>query len=251
MSEHMVASLTSAGKMAVVMPHGVLFRGGEEKVCRQRFIQDGLLEAVIGLPLGLFYDTSIPACVLVLNKHGASTRESVLFINADREYKEGKNQNALRPEDIEKITHVYHQHLEVPHYAPNVPISELAQEDFNLNIRRYVDNSPPPEPYDVRAHLHGGVPVREINALQGYFDNYPGVPDVLFQPRAAATPSPSQDASFPSATGGTIPSRSPQSMTPLPPGKGEGEGAYMDFASTIATKDHIKPLIESASGVKV
>jgi type I restriction enzyme M protein len=246
----MVASLTSAGKMAVVMPHGVLFRGGEEKACRQRFIHDGLLEAVIGLPPGLFYGTGIPACALVLNKQRASTRQSVLFINADCEYKEGKNQNVLRPEDIDKITHVYHQHLEVPHYARNVPISELAQESFNLNIRRYVDNSPPPEPHDVRAHLHGGVPVCEINALQGYFDNYPGVGNLLFQPRAAATPSPSQDALSPSATGGTIPRRSPQSMSPLPSGEGEGEGAYMDFASTIASKDHIKPLIDSASGVK-
>ena len=155
----MVTSLTSDGKMAVVMPHGVLLRGGEERVSRQRFVQDGLLEAVIGLPPGLFDGTGIPTCVLVLNKQGASTRQSSLFINADREYKKGKNQNALRPEDIEKITHVYHQHLEVPHYARNVPISDLAQEDFNLNIRHYVDNSPPPEPHDVRAHLHSGVPL--------------------------------------------------------------------------------------------
>jgi type I restriction enzyme M protein len=232
--QHMIASLTSDGKIAMVMPHGVLFRGGEERACRQHFIQDGLLEAVIGLPPGLFYGTGNPACVLVLNKQGASARQSVLFINADREYKEGKNQNALRPEDIEKITHVYHQHLEVPNYARNVPISELGQEEFNLNIRRYVDNSPPPEPHDVQAHLHGGVPVREINAFQGYFANYPGVRDLLFQTRPAYTPSPSQDALSPSP-----------SM-----GEGRGEGEYMDFASTIASKDHIKPLIESAGGVK-
>ena len=153
--QHMLSSLNSAGKMAVVMPHGVLFRGGEERAGRQRFIQDGVLEAVIGLPPGLFYGTGIPACVLVLNKQGASERKSVLFINADREYKEGKNQNALRSEDIEKITHVYHNHLEVEKYAREVPVHELEQEAFNLNIRRYVDNSPPPEPHDVRAHLHG------------------------------------------------------------------------------------------------
>jgi type I restriction enzyme M protein len=178
--QHMVASLRGDGKMAVVMPHGVLFRGGEEKACRQRFIKDGILEAVIGLPAGLFYGTGIPACVLVMNRDGASSRKSALFINADREYREGKNQNSLRAEDIEKITHVYRQRLAVDKYSREVPYAELEREDFNLNIRRYVDNSPPPEPHDVRAHLHGGIPVREIDQLAGYFDNYAGVRELLF-----------------------------------------------------------------------
>ena len=106
--QHMVASLKTNGKMAVVMPHGVLFRSGEERTCRRHFIQSGILEAVIGLPQGLFYGTGIPACILVINKADSTKRDSVLFINADREYKENKNQNSLRPEDIEKITHVYH-----------------------------------------------------------------------------------------------------------------------------------------------
>ncbi|QDU94102.1 N-6 DNA methylase [Lignipirellula cremea] len=110
---NMILHGKSDGKMAVVMPHGVLFRGGDEKECRKRFIRDGVLEAVIGLPPGLFYGTGIPASVLVINKQGAAQRTSVLFINADREYKEGKNQNSLRPEDTEKITHVYHKHLDV------------------------------------------------------------------------------------------------------------------------------------------
>ena len=93
--------------MAVVMPHGVLFRGGEERACRQRFIKDGILEAVIGLPRNLFYGTGIPACMLVSTSTGPATARTVLFINADREYREGKNQNSLRPEHIEKITQVY------------------------------------------------------------------------------------------------------------------------------------------------
>lgn len=209
--QHMVASLKSNGKMAVVMPHGVLFRGGEEQKCRKKFIKDGFLEAVIGLPPGLFYGTGIPASVLVINKAGAKDRKSVLFINADREYREGKNQNSLRPEDIEKITHVYHDHLDVPKYSRNVPVSELEQEEYNLNIRRYVDNSPPPEPHDVRAHLHGGVPLAEIEALSGYFGNYPRVRELLFQPR---------------------------------------DEKYNDFADMLESKDAIKPLIESASGVQ-
>ena len=209
--QHMVASLKSDGRMAVVMPHGVLFRGGEEKECRKKFIKEGVLEAIVGLPPGLFYGTGIPACVLVMNKDGAQNRKSVLFINADREYKEGKNQNSLRPEDIEKITHVYHEHLEVPKYSREVPHKELEQEDFNLNICRYVDNSPPPEPHDVRAHLNGGVPVAEINALGDYFANYKDVRELLFQPR---------------------------------------DDMYNDFATALEGKDKIKALIESALGVQ-
>jgi type I restriction-modification system DNA methylase subunit len=193
--QHMVASLKGNGKLAVVMPHGVLFRGGEEKACRQRFIQDGILEAVIGLPAGLFYGTGIPACVLVINKAGAADRESVLVINADREYREGKNQNSLRAEDIEKITNVYRQHLPVPHYSRQVPYTKLAAEDYNLNIRRYVDNSPPPEPHDVRAHLNGGVPNREIEALRPYFDNYNGVRELLFVPRSTCHSERSEESS--------------------------------------------------------
>ncbi len=183
--QHMVASLKSDGRMAVVMPHGVLFRGGEEKACRQKFIKDGNLDAVIGLPAGLFYGTGIPACVLVINKHGSARRKSVLFINADRECKAGKNQNSLPPEDIEKITHVYRHRLSVPKYSREVPVEELEREEFNLNIRRYVDNSPPPEPHDVRAHLHGGIPVSEIASLTPYFDNYAGLRSLLFQDRDA------------------------------------------------------------------
>ena len=108
--QHMLAVLKADGKMATVMPHGVLFRGGEEKEARKQFIEHGWLEAVIGLPAGLFYGTGIPACVLVMNKKDAAKREHVFFINADREYREGKAQNFLRPEDIAKIVHVYRYH---------------------------------------------------------------------------------------------------------------------------------------------
>ncbi len=170
--QHMVASLKDNGRMAVVMPHGVLFRSGEERTCRRHFIDSGILEAVIGLPQGLFYGTGIPACVLIINKAGKDKRDKVLFINADREYKEGKNQNSLRPEDIEKITHVYHQQQEVEKYSRLVTKEELEAEEYNLNIRRYVDNSPPSEPQDVSAHLNGGVPLNEIEALDEYWKNY-------------------------------------------------------------------------------
>jgi type I restriction enzyme M protein len=137
--------------MAVVMPHGVLFRGGEERNFRKWLIDKGYLEAVIGLPPSLFYGTSIPASVIVVNKKDAHLRELVFFINADREYKEGKNQNKLRPEDIEKISYSCKHKKEIDKYSRLVSKAELAEEEYNLNIRRFVDNAPPAEPHDVHA----------------------------------------------------------------------------------------------------
>jgi type I restriction enzyme M protein len=181
--QHMLAVLKADGKMATVMPHGVLFRGGEEKEARKHFIQRGWLEAVIGLPAGLFYGTGIPACVLVFDKKDAAARKDVLFINADREYREGKAQNFLRPEDLSKIVHVHRERQTVNAYARLVPHGEIESEDWNCNIRRYVDNAPPPEPHDVRAHLHGGVPLAEIESLHRFWANYPGLRESVFEPR--------------------------------------------------------------------
>ncbi len=223
--QHMVASLKANGKMAVVMPHGVLFRSGEERTCRRHFIQSGILEAVIGLPQGLFYGTGIPACVLVINKADSAKRDSVLFINADREYKEGKNQNSLRPEDIEKITHVYHQQQEVPKYSRLISRDELEQEEYNLNIRRYVDNSPPPEPQDVSAHLNGGVPLKEIEALSDYWSNYPALKEDLF---VMDQPSPRQ-AHLPSGA--------------------QSVNKYREFSNKLSDKTEIKVLIEAHPAV--
>lgn len=185
--QHMLAVLKADGRMATVMPHGVLFRGGEEREARKHFIDSGYLEAVIGLPGNLFYGTGIPACILVLNKAGAGQRGHVLFINADREYREGKAQNHLRAEDIDKIIHAYRAGQDVVAYARRVPVAEIKAEDYNCNIRRYVDNAPPPEPHDVRAHLHGGVPVVEVDALHHTWANYPGLRESCFASRAAST----------------------------------------------------------------
>lgn len=181
--QHMLAVLKSDGRLATVMPHGVLFRGGEEREARKHFIDSGCLEAVIGLPGNLFYGTGIPACILVLNKAGAATRDHVLFINADREYREGKAQNHLRAEDIDKIVHAYRAGQDIPAYARRVPVAEIEAEDYNCNIRRYVDNAPPPEPHDVRAHLHGGVPLAEVDALARHWANYPGLRESCFAQR--------------------------------------------------------------------
>ena len=184
--QHMISVLKNNGRMAVVMPHGVLFRGGEEQKMRQRLITGSeshpscILECVIGLPQGLFYGTGIPASLLIINKAGASSRKGVFFINADREYKEGKNQNSLRPEDVEKISYAYHNKIEIDGYSRLVSRETLAAEDYNCNIRRYVDNSEPPTPQDVKAHLQGGIPETEVLALKSDFDCYKDLQDKLF-----------------------------------------------------------------------
>jgi type I restriction enzyme M protein len=178
--QHMVSSLNNAGRMAVVMPHGVLFRGGDERKFREHLINRGYLEAVIAMPSALFYGTTIGAAVLIVNKKDAHLRENVLFINADREYKEEKNQNKLRPEDIEKIAFTYRNKQVIPKYSELVSKADLAAEEYNLNIRRFVDNAPPAEPHDVHAHLQGGVPESEVNALQSVFTSYQGLQEKLF-----------------------------------------------------------------------
>ncbi len=182
--QHMLASLKPDGHMATIMPHGVLFRGGKEKLIRELFIKDDVIEAIVSLPPGLFYGTGIPACALVMNKSKPDPlRGKILFINADREYAEGKNQNKLRPEDIEKIDFVFTQKRELPKYSRLVDAKEIVEKhDYNLNIRRYVDNTPDPEPEDVQAHLVGGVPESEVRAQKAEFDKFGVASSALFQP---------------------------------------------------------------------
>ncbi|MFC6616586.1 type I restriction-modification system subunit M [Deinococcus radiophilus] len=156
--QHMLAVTRKGGKVATVMPHGVLFRGGDEKAIRTGLLNDDVIEAVIGLPANLFYGTGIPAAILVLRHEGgkpAERRGKVLFINADAEYHSIRAQNILKPEHIEKIVTTYEAFRDVPGYARVVTRKELRENDDNLNIRRYADNTPAPEPHDVRAHLQG------------------------------------------------------------------------------------------------
>jgi type I restriction enzyme M protein len=182
--QHMLASLKPDGHMATIMPHGVLFRRGKEKLIRELFINDDVVEAIVSLPPGLFYGTGIPACVIVMNKNKPDhLRGKVLFINADREYAEGKNQNKLRPEDIEKMDFVFTHKRELPKYSRLVNKAEIVEKhDYNLNIRRYVDNTPDPEPEDVQAHLIGGVPEAEVDARKSDFAKFGVAAAALFQP---------------------------------------------------------------------
>ena len=171
--QHMLAVLKPEGIVATVMPHGVLFRGGAEATIRRGIIEDDLLDTVIGLGPNLFYGTGIPAAILILRAKGSKPPErrgKVLFINADRDYREGRAQNHLRPRDEQKITAAYRDFADIVGFAKVVTIDELAANDLSCNIRRYADNSPPPEPQDVRAHLHGGVPMAEIEGAKDLMD---------------------------------------------------------------------------------
>ncbi len=182
--QHMLASLKNNGHMATVMPHGVLFRGGKEKLIREILINDDVIEAIISLPPGLFYGTGIPACVIVANKSKPeSLKNKILFINADREYGEGKAQNKLRPEDIEKIAFTFTNKREILKYSRLVDRSEIVgTHDYNLNIRRYVDNTPDPELEDVQAHLIGGIPESEIEAQRANLGRFGVDITHFFQP---------------------------------------------------------------------
>ncbi|MEZ8947919.1 N-6 DNA methylase [Vibrio sp. 10N.247.311.18] len=185
--QHMLAVCAEGGRVATVLPHGVLFRGGEERDIRAGIIEDDLLEAVIGLPANLFYGTGIPACIMIFRQqvsegaHQVSGKPEhmqgkVLFINADREYFEGRAQNYLMPEHIERIASVFEAYetnelkQDIPALAAIVSNEKLGKEGYNLNIRRYADNSPAPEPHDVKAHLLGGIPDSEINSKKALFD---------------------------------------------------------------------------------
>lgn len=165
--QHMLASCKKTGKVVVVMPHGVLFRGGKEKEIRENMLKADVLEGVISLPPQLFYGTGIPACIMIFNKNKPDNlKNKVFIINADKDYAEGKKQNTLRPEDVEKIDFVFTNKIEEANYSKLIDLSIIEENEYTLNIRKYVDNTPLPEPEDVKAHLVGGVPVPEIKNIQ-------------------------------------------------------------------------------------
>lgn len=221
--QHMLSVTRDEGMIATVLPHGVLFRGGEERGIRAGIIENDLLEAVIGLPANLFYGTGIPACILILrqqkqegaNRVSAKPAErqgKVLFINADREYFEGRAQNYLLPEHIEKITTAFDGFRRIDGLSDVVDIAALRDNDYNLNIRRYVDNAPVPESHDVRAHLLGGVPKAEVEAKAPLFAAHGLDPQDLFVGR---------------------------------------DTEYLDFQSKLTRRTDLKPAIEGNAGLQI
>ena len=224
-AQHMLAVCKDRGMVCTVMPHGVLFRGGAEKEIRTKFLRQDVIEAVISLPQNLFYGAGIPACLLVMrpnllgrypNPNKPADRQGrVLFINADAEFHAGRAQNYLQPEHIEKIASTFERWQDIPDYSRCVSFDELASpaNDFNLNVRRYVDNSPPPEPHDVHAHLVGGVPQAEVAARQELFNALGFAPERVFARRA-------------------------------------DDARYLDFAAALSARAAVAPLVAEDAGVQ-
>lgn len=181
---HMLKSLKSTGKGAVILPHGVLFRGNAEAQIRKEILRRGYIKGVIGLPPNLFYGTGIPACILVIDKEGAAKRDSILMIDASRGFAKDGAKNRLRPRDMHRIVDVFIKGEEIEGYSRQVPLSEIAgvANDYNLNIPRYIDSSEPEDIQDLNAHLRGGIPIRDVEALSDYWDAFPLLREQLFAP---------------------------------------------------------------------
>lgn len=195
---HIIKSLKSTGKGAVILPHGVLFRGNAEAIIRENLIKQGYIKGIIGLPANLFYGTGIPACIIVIDKEHAQkavtnfneadtelptiSGRPIFMIDASKGCIKDGNKNRLRSQDIHKIVDVFNKGLELKRFSRLVKIDEIAANDYNLNISRYIDSSEPEDLHDLSAHLQGGIPNRDIDALEHYWQVFPSIRDTLFKP---------------------------------------------------------------------
>lgn len=181
---HILKSMKSTGKAAVILPHGVLFRGGKEGTIRTQLLKRGFIKGIIGLPANLFYGTGIPACIIVLDKENAQARTGVFMIDASKGFLKDGNKNRLRSQDMHKIVDVFTKQQEVERFSRMVPLSEISNiaNDFNLNIPRYIDSSVPEDIQDLHAHIHGGIPERDLDALQSYWVALPSIKASLLEP---------------------------------------------------------------------
>lgn len=179
---HIIASLKSTGKGAVILPHGVLFRGGAEGDIRKNIIQRKLIKGIIGLPANLFYGTGIPACIIVLDKEHTDSRKGIFMIDASKGFIKDGNKNRLREQDIHLIVDVFNNQKPVEKYSRFVPFEEIEKNEYNLNIPRYIDTQEAEDIQDLDAHLNGGIPNRDIEGLDKYWKVYPNLKKVLFEP---------------------------------------------------------------------
>lgn len=177
---HVIRSLKSTGKGAIILPHGVLFRGNAEATIREKIIRRGYIRGIIGLPPNLFYGTGIPACIIVLDKENAASRTGIFMIDASKGLVKDGNKNRLRQQDIHKIVDVFNRQLEIPRYSRMVRLSEIIANDYNLNIPRYIDSTEPEDLHDIEAHLLGGISNRDIDALGDYWQVFPTLKQRLF-----------------------------------------------------------------------
>ena len=180
---HFITSLKSRGKGAIILPHGVLFRGNKEADIRRKLIRRGYIKGIIGLPANLFYGTGIPACILVIDKENAHVRTGIFMIDASNGFLKDGNKNRLRAQDIHKIVSVFNAQKELSRYSRMVPLSEIANlaNAYNLNIPRYIDTSEPEDIHDLGAHLNGGIPDADIDALNDYWTVFPTLRNTLFK----------------------------------------------------------------------
>ena len=187
---HILRSMRSTGKGACILPHGVLFRGNAEAAIRRNLILRGVIKGIVGLPANLFYGTGIPACILVLDKEGATGRKGIFMIDASRGFIKDGNKNRLREQDIHKIVDTFTRQSEIPRYSRLVPVTEIAdpKNDYNLNLPRYIDSTESEDLHDIDAHLRGGIPNRDVDALDAYWKVIPGARAALF--KKAESPSP-------------------------------------------------------------
>lgn len=179
---HIIKSLKSTGKAAVVLPHGVLFRGNAEGEIRKNILKKGYIKGIIGLPANLFYGTGIPACIIVLDKDHAAHRKGIFMVDASKGFVKDGNKNRLREQDIRKITDVFTQQAEVLKYSRMVSMTEIAdaKNDYNLNIPRYIDTQEAEDIQNIEAHLQGGIPLADIEVLKAYWQVFPNLNKTLF-----------------------------------------------------------------------
>ena len=183
---HIIRSLKSTGKGAVILPHGVLFRGNAEGGIRKNIIRRGYIKGIIGLPANLFYGTGIPACIIVLDKEGAAGRTGIFMIDASKGFVKDGNKNRLRHQDIHKIVDVFNKQLELPKFSRMVSVAEIEGNDYNLNLPRYIDSAEAEDLQDIYAHLNGGIPNADIESLSAYWEVFPTLQKQLFDKGAQA-----------------------------------------------------------------
>ena len=177
---HIVRSLKSTGKGACILPHGVLFRGGSEAEIRRNLVRKGYIKGIIGLPPNLFYGTGIPACIVIIDKQEAHARKGIFMIDASKGFMKDGPKNRLRAQDIHKIVDTFTKRAEILKYSRMVSLSEIESNEFNLNLPRYIDTTEMEDLQDIEGHLKGGIPERDIDALQEYWAICPGLRNILF-----------------------------------------------------------------------
>ncbi len=177
---HIIRSLKSNGKGACILPHGVLFRGNAEADIRRNLVRKGYIKAIIGLPPNLFYGTGIPACIVVIDKEDAHTRKGIFMIDASKGFAKDGPKNRLREQDIHRIVDVFNNRIDVPGYSRMVAYEEIEKNEYNLNLPRYIDSLRAEDIQDIDGHLRGGIPVRDIDALDKYWSVCPQLRNFLF-----------------------------------------------------------------------